>query len=87
MPRRRPDSDRRAPAGTGPDPSTIGYTVINLREADYLKVKAQLDAIPGLSFPSEVRNLPPTRDFARALLGQVTPGGDRQRCRARAGGR
>ena len=55
------------------DPSTIGYTVINLREADYLKVKAQLDAIPGLSFPSEVRNLPPTRDFARALLGQVTP--------------
>ena len=67
-------------AGTAPgsaaatvDPSTIGYTVINLREADYLKVKAQLDAIPGLSFPSEVRNLPPTRDFARALLGQVTP--------------
>jgi len=70
-----------AGAGTSPaetaaasvDPSTIGYTVINLREADYLKVKAQLDAIPGLSFPSEVRNLPPTRDFARALLGQVTP--------------
>jgi cell division protein FtsI/penicillin-binding protein 2 len=71
------------PSGAGPapaetaaasvDPSTIGYTVINLREADYLKVKAQLDAIPGLSFPSEVRNLPPTRDFARALLGQVTP--------------
>src|SRR4029077_2818325 len=26
-----------------------------------------------LSFPSEVRNLPPTRDFARAVLAQVTP--------------
>jgi len=54
-------------------PGNTGYTVINLREADYLKVKPQLDAIPGLSFPSEVRNLPPTRDFARALLSQVTP--------------
>ena len=47
--------------------------MINLREADYQKVKPQLDAIPGLSFPSEVRNLPPTKDFARALLGEVTP--------------
>lgn len=55
------------------DLSTVGYTVINLREPDYLKVKAQLDTIPGLSFPSEVRNLPPTRDFAKALLAQVTP--------------
>ena len=55
------------------DPASIGYTVINLREADYLKVKAQLDGVPGMSFPSEVRNLPPTRDFARAVLAQVTP--------------
>ncbi len=61
-----------APAGSAATAAS-GYTVINLREGDYLKVKAQLDAIPGLSFPSEVRNLPPTRDFARALLGQVTP--------------
>ncbi|MET0865998.1 MAG: NTF2-like N-terminal transpeptidase domain-containing protein, partial [Nakamurella sp.] len=45
---------------TAVDLSTVGYTVINLREPDYLKVKAQLDPIPGLSFPSEVRNLPPT---------------------------
>ena len=64
-----PTVSAAGPAG----PGNTGYTVINLREADYLKVKAQLDAIPGLSFPSEVRNLPPTRDFARALLGQVTP--------------
>jgi cell division protein FtsI/penicillin-binding protein 2 len=55
------------------DPASIGYTVINLREADYQKVKAQLDGIAGLSFPSQVRNLPPTRDFARAVLAQVTP--------------
>ena len=47
--------------------------MINLREQDYLTVKAQLDAIPGLAFPSEVRNLPPTRDFARAVLAQVNP--------------
>jgi len=74
-----PESGASDPAGAGTtaaaavDPSTVGYTVINLREPDYQKVKPQLDAIPGLSFPSEVRNLPPTRDFARALLGQVTP--------------
>jgi len=62
------------PSSAAPvDPKTIGYTVINLREADYLTVKPQLDPIPGLSFPSEVRNLPPTRDFAKALLAQVNP--------------
>jgi cell division protein FtsI/penicillin-binding protein 2 len=60
-------------AGVPVDPATVGYTVINLRESDYLTVKAQLEAIAGLSFPSEVRNLPPTRDFARAVLAQVNP--------------
>ena len=60
--------------GTPPaDPASVGYTVINLREPDYLKVKPQLDAITGLSYPSQVRNLPPTRDFARAILAQVDP--------------
>ena len=62
-----------AAAAVPVDPATIGYTIINLREPDYQKVKAQLDAVPGMSFPSDVRNLPPTRDFARALLAQVTP--------------
>ena len=64
------------PAATAPtavDPATVGYTVINLREPDYNKVKAPLEAVPGMSFPSQVRNLPPTRDFARALLAQVNP--------------
>lgn len=55
------------------DPASIGYTVTNLREADYRKVKPQLDTVTGLSFPSQVRNLPPTRDFAKAILAQVTP--------------
>lgn len=60
--------------GTPPaDPASIGYTVINLRDADFQQVKPQLEAIAGLSFPSQVRNLPPTRDFARAILAQVTP--------------
>ena len=63
--------------GTPPaDPASIGYTVTNLREADFQKVKPQLDAITGLSFPSQVRNLPPTRDFAKAILAQVTPVAD-----------
>lgn len=58
--------------GTPPaDPASIGYTVINLREPDYLRVKPQLDAIAGLSYPSQVRNLPPSRDFAKAILAQV----------------
>jgi cell division protein FtsI/penicillin-binding protein 2 len=74
-----PESGASDPSGAATssaaavEPSIVGYTVINLREPDYLKVKPQLDAIPGLSFPSEVRNLPPTRDFARSVLGQVTP--------------
>lgn len=68
-----------APASPSPDgtpasdPASVGYTVTNLREPDFLKVKPQLDAITGLSFPSQLRNLPPTRDFAKAILGQVTP--------------
>lgn len=55
------------------DPASIGYTVTNLRDPDFRKVQPQLAAITGLSFPSQVRNLPPTRDFARAILAQVTP--------------
>lgn len=52
---------------------TIGYTVINLREAEFKQVQERLAAVPGLSFPSQVRNLGPTKDFARALLLQVEP--------------
>lgn len=62
---------RSGSATVAVDPASIQYTVINLREDDYKKVKQQLDAIPGLSFPSEVRNLGPTKDFAKALLAEV----------------
>lgn len=54
------------------DPNT-GYTVLNLREDSFRTVADQLGAITGVSTPSVVRNLPPTRDFAKSLLGQVTP--------------
>ena len=62
-----------SPTAAGDPAAPVGYTVINLREGDFQKVKARLAAIDGLSFPSEERDLPPTRDFARALLGEVTP--------------
>ena len=61
------------PPADAVDPASIGYTVLNIREADYLKLKPQLDAIPGLKFPSETRDLPPTKDFAKALMAEVTP--------------
>ncbi len=78
-------TDTAAPSGsasatrTGPeqsapavDPADVTYTVINLRERDYRELKPQLDAIKGLSFPSEVRDLPPTKDFAKAILPEAT---------------
>ncbi|MGS0684150.1 penicillin-binding transpeptidase domain-containing protein [Nakamurella sp. GG22] len=55
------------------DPKKVTYTVINLREPDYRRLADQLDAVGGLTFPSETRNLPPTKDFAKAVLAQVTP--------------
>ncbi len=64
-----------APAAADPavDPKKVTYTVINLREPDYRRLAPQLDAVGGLTFPSETRNLPPTKDFAKAVLAQVTP--------------
>ncbi|SDP42152.1 Cell division protein FtsI/penicillin-binding protein 2 [Nakamurella panacisegetis] len=60
-------------AGVKAATATAGYTVTNLRQADYDTVKAQLGAINGLTFPSTVRDLPPTKDFAKMLLAEVTP--------------
>lgn len=54
------------------DPA-IGYTVINLRENEFTEVQKQLAAIGGLTFPSQVRNLGPTKNFARVLMSQVEP--------------
>ena len=66
-----------APAGSAAppsaaDPAQATYTVINLRERDYQKLKPQLDGIGGLTFPSEVRDLPPTKDFAKAVLPEAS---------------
>ncbi|MEJ7650885.1 MAG: penicillin-binding transpeptidase domain-containing protein [Nakamurella sp.] len=52
---------------------TIGYTVTNLRDTEFEAVATQLTKMSGLTFPAQVRNLGPTKDFARALLAQLGP--------------
>jgi cell division protein FtsI/penicillin-binding protein 2 len=49
------------------------YTVVNLRDDDFQTVQADLAKVQGLSLPSTMRDLPPTKDFARTLLTQVVP--------------
>lgn len=60
-------------AGVQASTPAAGYTVTNLRESEYQKVSAALKMITGLSYPSTVRNLPPTKNFAKMLLSQVNP--------------
>lgn len=62
-----------APVDPAVDPAKVTYTVINLREPDYRRLAPELAAVGGLTFPSQTRNLPPTKDFAKAVLAQVTP--------------
>ena len=50
-----------------------GYTVTNLREPEYQKVRSQLGTVAGLNVPTSTRNLPATKDFARELLSEVQP--------------
>ncbi len=64
-------------AGAQKADKTAGYTVTNLREADYNAVKAQLAPIAGLAFPVSVRDLPATKDFAKVVLSQVEPIADK----------
>ncbi len=47
--------------------------VITLRQADYERLKAQLQPLPGTVFQTAQLPLAPTHDFARALLGTVGP--------------
>ncbi len=47
--------------------------VITLRQADYDRVAASLDAVRGVSLNARKSPLPPTKTFARALLGTVGP--------------
>jgi cell division protein FtsI/penicillin-binding protein 2 len=49
------------------------YTVVNLRDDDFQAVQADLAKVQGLSLPSTMRDLPPTKDFARTLLTQAVP--------------
>ena len=53
--------------------AAAGYTVTNLRESEYQKVRSRLDTLTGLSVPTSTRNLPATKDFARELLSEVQP--------------
>ncbi|WP_173076922.1 penicillin-binding transpeptidase domain-containing protein [Phytohabitans rumicis] len=47
--------------------------IITLRENVYLKIRQRLQDMPGTRFRKEQRQLAPTREFARALLGTVDP--------------
>ena len=60
-------------AGVKAAKPSVGYTVTNLRESEYQHVRAGLNAISGLSFPSTTRNLPATKDFAKILLSEAEP--------------
>ncbi|HEX6969364.1 MAG TPA: penicillin-binding transpeptidase domain-containing protein [Micromonosporaceae bacterium] len=47
--------------------------VVTLREADYQQIKPRIYDLPGTRFRAERRELAPSREFARALLGTVGP--------------
>jgi len=47
--------------------------VITLREEAYQQIKPRIYDLPGTKFIREQRQLAPTREFARALLGSVDP--------------
>lgn len=52
---------------------TAFVPVITLRKADYLKVRPQIHELRGTVFDEGTRDLPPTPDFGRQLLGRVGP--------------
>jgi cell division protein FtsI/penicillin-binding protein 2 len=54
-------------------PPDAFVAVITLRQADYERLKAQLQPLPGTVFQTSQLPLAPTHDFARALLGTVGP--------------
>jgi len=60
-------------AGVKASKASTGYTVTNLRETEYQRVRSELNSIPGLTTPSTTRNLPPVKDFAKLLLSEVDP--------------
>ncbi|GGL95589.1 penicillin-binding transpeptidase domain-containing protein [Nakamurella endophytica] len=60
-------------AGLKKADAATGYTVTNLRDADYQAVRTRLAAVKGLTVPSQIRQLPATKDFAKVLLSEVEP--------------
>lgn len=60
-------------AGLKAASSDTGYTVTNLREAEYQRVRSALNTVKGLSVPTSSRNLPAKKDFAREVLSEVQP--------------
>ncbi|MEV4760505.1 penicillin-binding transpeptidase domain-containing protein [Micromonospora sp. NPDC049559] len=47
--------------------------VVTLRDEAYQQIKPRIYDLPGTKFRPETRDLAPTREFARALLGSVDP--------------
>lgn len=47
--------------------------VVTLRMEDYRQIKSRIHDLPGTVFREEERDLAPSREFARALLGTVGP--------------
>jgi cell division protein FtsI/penicillin-binding protein 2 len=47
--------------------------IATLRQEAYLQIKPRIYDLPGTKFQQEKRELAPTREFARALLGSVDP--------------
>jgi cell division protein FtsI/penicillin-binding protein 2 len=47
--------------------------LITLRRPDYEKIRDEVRPLPGTVFRDEIRQLAPTRAFARALIGTVDP--------------
>ena len=45
--------------------------VVTLRDEAYRQIRSRIYDLPGTRFPTEKRDLAPTREFARALLGSV----------------
>lgn len=58
-------------AGIAKAEKGAGYTVVNLRDTDFDQVQGKLAGIAGVKIRDEVRNLAPTKDFARPILDGV----------------
>ncbi len=54
-------------------PRNAFIPLITLRRSDYAQVKSMIYQLPGVLFRASTKQLAPTADFARALLGQVGP--------------